>query len=80
MKWNTLVKDNVNVKVKLMVNININIKDVKMMDYEIHLRVERERQRIIEFLKGKGITRNSDGERLEDLPLLPLTLMENKLI
>ncbi|WP_176543395.1 hypothetical protein [Bacillus cereus] len=49
-------------------------------DYEIRLRVERERQRIIEFLKEKGITQNSDGERINDLTLLSLTLMENKLL
>ncbi|MEI5915105.1 MULTISPECIES: hypothetical protein [Bacillus] len=49
-------------------------------DYEIRLRVERERQRIIEFLKGKGITKNSEGERVNDLTLLSLSLMENKLL
>lgn len=49
-------------------------------DYEISLRVEKERQRIIEFLKGKGFTQNSDGDRVEDLPLLPLSIMENNLL
>lgn len=49
-------------------------------DYEIRLRVERERQRIIEFLKGKGITQNSDGDRVDSLPLLPLWIMENTLL
>ncbi|WP_176521188.1 hypothetical protein [Bacillus toyonensis] len=49
-------------------------------DYEIRLRVEKERQRIIEFLKGKGITKNSEGERVNDLTLLSLSLMENKLL
>ncbi|UOE58250.1 hypothetical protein [Cytobacillus oceanisediminis] len=49
-------------------------------DYEIRKRVEQERQRIIELLKEKGITQNSEGEGIEDLPLLPLTLMENKLV
>lgn len=49
-------------------------------EYEIRLRVERERQRIIEYLKGKGITHYSDDKRVEDIPLLPLWLMENKLL
>lgn len=51
-----------------------------MTSYEIRLRVEEERQRILKFLKEKDITHNSDGIRVEDLPLLPLTLMENKLL
>lgn len=49
-------------------------------DREIHIRVERERKRIIEFLKEKGITRNKDDERIDDLTLLSLTLMENELL
>ncbi|MDA2541161.1 hypothetical protein PDR35_15515 [Bacillus cereus] len=48
-------------------------------DYEIRLKVERERQRIITFLKEKGITQNSEGQRVNDLTLLSLSLMENKL-
>lgn len=31
-------------------------------DREINIREERERKRIIEFLKEKGITRNKDDE------------------
>lgn len=50
------------------------------LDYETRLKIERERQRIIEFLNEKGITQNSDGKRVNDLPLLLLTLMENKLL
>jgi hypothetical protein len=42
-------------------------------DYEIRLRVERERQRIIEFLKGKGITKTQKAERVNDLTLLSLS-------
>lgn len=49
-------------------------------DYEIRLKVERERQRIITFLKEKGITQNSEGQRVDDLTLLSLSLMENKLL
>ncbi|CAI9395531.1 MULTISPECIES: hypothetical protein [Bacillaceae] len=49
-------------------------------DREIHIRVERERKRIIEFLKEKGITRNKDDEKIDDLTLLSLTLMENELL
>jgi hypothetical protein len=49
-------------------------------DYEIRLRVERERQRIIEFFKRKGYYKNSEGERVNDLTLLSLSLMENKLL
>ncbi|AKR38745.1 hypothetical protein P4K49_29340 [Bacillus cereus] len=48
-------------------------------DYEIRLKVERERQRIITFLKEKGITQNSEGQRVDDLTLLSLSLTENKL-
>ncbi|NRG34384.1 hypothetical protein HRF63_21215, partial [Bacillus circulans] len=47
-------------------------------DCEIHIRVERERKRIIEFLKEKGITRNKDDEKIDNLTLLSLTLMENE--
>jgi hypothetical protein len=49
-------------------------------DREIHIRVERERKRIIEFLKEKGITRNRDDEKIDDLTLLSLTLMEHELL
>lgn len=49
-------------------------------DREIHIRVERERQRIIEMLKEKGIMRNKDNENIDDLTLLSLTLMENELL
>lgn len=47
---------------------------------EIRLSVERERQRIIDFLKEKGVTQNSVGDRVEDLTLLSLSLMENNLL
>ncbi|WP_140160735.1 hypothetical protein [Bacillus thuringiensis] len=50
------------------------------LDYETRMRIERERQRIIKFLNEKGITQNLDGKRVNDLPLWPLTLMENKLL
>lgn len=50
------------------------------LDYETRMRIERERQRIIKFLNEKGITQNSDGKRVNDLPLWPLTLMENKVL
>ncbi|WP_190325320.1 hypothetical protein [Bacillus cereus] len=50
------------------------------LDYETRMRIERERQRIIEFLHAKGITQNPDGKRVNDLPLWPLTLMENQLL
>jgi len=49
-------------------------------DREIHIRVDRERKWIIEFLKEKGITRNKDDEKIDDLTLLSLTLMENELL
>ncbi|EJQ01744.1 hypothetical protein [Bacillus cereus] len=49
-------------------------------DYEIRVKVERERQRIIEFLKEKGITQNSEGQRVNDLTLLSLSLIENKIL
>ncbi|MEC2646790.1 hypothetical protein [Bacillus thuringiensis] len=49
-------------------------------DYEIRLKVERERQRIIEFLNEKGLTQNSDGKRVTNLTLLSLSLIENKLL
>lgn len=45
----------------------------------VRLRIEEERHRIINILKERGITQNSDGKKLDDLPLLPLTLMENDL-
>ncbi|AST05330.1 hypothetical protein BT10792_33425 (plasmid) [Bacillus thuringiensis] len=49
-------------------------------DYEIRLKVERERQRIIKLLKEKGISQNSEGKRVTNLTLLSLSLIENKLL
>ncbi|WP_176551181.1 hypothetical protein [Bacillus sp. AFS040349] len=51
-----------------------------MTSYEIRLRVEEERQLIIRFLEEKDITHNSNGERVDALPLLPLTIMRNNLL
>lgn len=49
------------------------------MDFKRQMEVKRDKQRIIELLKSKGITQLESGEKVDDLSLMTLSILENNL-
>lgn len=48
------------------------------MDFKRKMEVERDRERIISFLKSEGITVLDNGQKVEELSLMSLSILKSQ--